>query len=202
MGDRFIESGIIYLLGFATVPVTGLLLVCSGLWGDRSKGQSRCPKCWYDMRGTLPKLEYPECGHDAAQECRLYRTRRRPRRIVIGILLVLIFSYPLSIVGEWYREQSSIRRLTKHGHTVRLMRAGPDWLVGWFPERFALLLDHVESIRLVGSATDADLAACEKLSRLQSIVLAQLPQLAGCNGPGGSVRAGFTRKFSLHPFAF
>ena len=33
-------------------------------------------------------------------------------------------------------------------------------------------------------------------------MLTQLPQLAACNGPGGSAKAVFNQKFSLHPFAF
>jgi hypothetical protein len=89
MFDWFIESGFIYLLGVAFVTLVGLLVVYRGLWGDRSKGRVRCPKCWYDMRGSLPKLECPECGHDAQQEHRLYRNRRRSGRIVIGVVLVL-----------------------------------------------------------------------------------------------------------------
>ena len=98
MSDWFLETGL-YLLGVALVPAVGLLLVCWGLWGDRSKGRSRCPKCWYDMRGSLPWLECPECGHDAQQERRLYKNRRRWRRVVVGVVLVLLFSYPLAIVG-------------------------------------------------------------------------------------------------------
>jgi hypothetical protein len=75
MLDWLLEIGL-YLLGVALIPAIGLLLVCWGLWGDRSKGRSRCPKCWYDMRGTAPRLECPECGHDAGQERR--RKRRAP----------------------------------------------------------------------------------------------------------------------------
>ena len=58
----------IYLLGVVAVPAAGSLIICWGLWGDRSKGRVRCPKCWYDMRGTVPRLECPECGHDAKQK--------------------------------------------------------------------------------------------------------------------------------------
>ena len=55
MSDWFIETGI-YLLAIAAVPFIGLLLVFWGLWGDRSRGRPRCPKCWYDMRGTVLEL--------------------------------------------------------------------------------------------------------------------------------------------------
>ena len=53
------------VLGYG-VAVAGLVvsppLVWWGFYGDRSKGRARCPKCWYDMRGTVPKLVCPECG--------------------------------------------------------------------------------------------------------------------------------------------
>ena len=107
MSDWFLETGV-YLLGVALVPIAGLLLVCWGLWGDRSKGRPRCPKCWYDMRGSLPSLVCPECGHDAKQERRLYKNRRGQRRIVLGVVLLLLSSYPLTIVVGWWREQTAI----------------------------------------------------------------------------------------------
>ena len=88
MASWLLETGL-YLLGVAVIPGVGVLLVCFGLWGDRSKGRPRCPKCWYDMRGTVLSLECPECGHDAGSERRLYRTQRRWRPIAVGIVLVL-----------------------------------------------------------------------------------------------------------------
>lgn len=39
MLDWFLETGI-YLLGIAVMPGAGLLLICWGLWGDRSKGRT------------------------------------------------------------------------------------------------------------------------------------------------------------------
>jgi hypothetical protein len=99
MLDWFTETGFGYLLGVATVTLVGLVLVYRGIWGDRSKGRVRCPKCCYDMRGTVPRLECPECGHDAGQERRLHNTRRRWGRVAIGVVLVLLSAYPLHIVG-------------------------------------------------------------------------------------------------------
>ena len=52
MADWFLETGL-YLLGVVVVPLVGVLLVYSGLWGDRSKGRARCSKYWYEMRGTV-----------------------------------------------------------------------------------------------------------------------------------------------------
>jgi hypothetical protein len=110
MLDWFTETGFGYLLGVAVVTLIGLLFVCRGLWGDRSKGRVRCPKSWYDMRGTVPKLECPECGHDAGQERLLHNTRRRWGRTSIGVVLVLFSAYPLTIVGGWWREQTVIQK--------------------------------------------------------------------------------------------
>jgi hypothetical protein len=103
MLDWLTDSGCGYLLGVALIPGVGLLLLYRGIWGDRSKGRTRCPKCWYDMRGTVPRLECPECGHDARQERRLHKHHRRWRRVTIGALLVLVSAYPLAIVGGWWR---------------------------------------------------------------------------------------------------
>ena len=54
-------------------------LLYFGLWGDRSKGRLRCPKCWYDMSGSFEagKLVCPECGKDAGVEKRLKKNHRR-----------------------------------------------------------------------------------------------------------------------------
>ena len=68
----------LFLFGAVMVALVGLLLVCWGLWGDRSKGRPRCPKCWYDMRGTVRRLGCPAGTQRADQKawCRafLFRT--------------------------------------------------------------------------------------------------------------------------------
>ena len=71
------------------VVVLGDFVIRLGVRGDRSDGRARCPKCWYDMRGTLPRLVCPECGHDARQEAQLYLDRSRPWLIALGLLIVL-----------------------------------------------------------------------------------------------------------------
>ena len=173
----FLETGL-YLLGVALIPVVGLLLICWGLGGDRSKGRPRCPKCWYDMRGTVPSLACPECGHAPGSERRLYKTRRRWRPVVLGAVLVLLLSYPLTIVGGWCREQAAIQKLTKRGHAVaHPRRSGPGRLVGRLPERFALLFDRVTSVVLVSPATDVDMADLGRLSRLRTLRMNPGPAL-------------------------
>ena len=96
MTASFFETGL-YVLGAVLLPVIGVLLVCFGVWGDRSKRRPRCPECWYDMRGTLPRLECPECGHNAREELWLYQDRRDWRRIVLGAVLLLVSSCPLAV---------------------------------------------------------------------------------------------------------
>ena len=68
MSAWFLETGL-YLLGVAVVPLVGLLLVCFGLWGGRSKGRPRCPKCWYDMRGSVPGLVCAEDAPNTIRRC-------------------------------------------------------------------------------------------------------------------------------------
>ena len=76
-----------WIISWLIAPI-GLVLVYRGLQGDASNGRPRCPKCWYDMRGTVPRLVCPECGHDAARNDQLYLTRRRWRPVVLGSVLV------------------------------------------------------------------------------------------------------------------
>ena len=33
--------------------VGAIVLLYWGLWGDRTKGTMRCPKCWHDMSETF-----------------------------------------------------------------------------------------------------------------------------------------------------
>jgi Zn finger protein HypA/HybF involved in hydrogenase expression len=115
----------VYMLGVALIPAAGLLFVCWGIWGDRSKGRVRCPKCWYDMRGTVPRLECPECGHDALQLRQLHRTRRGRRRIILGVGLMLLSTYPLTIIvaGGASKRRCEPTRFARPTHS-RLARGG------------------------------------------------------------------------------
>jgi hypothetical protein len=166
----FLETGV-YLLDVAMVALIGVLLVYRGLWGDRSKGRVRCPKCWYDMRGTVPKLECPECGHDARQERRLHNTRRRWRRTVVGVVLVLLSVYPLVIVGGYWREQAVMRKYDIAPTTgsglvspgARTGSIGPAWLVKRLSDDLGRFFDRKFKLIVDGPA---QLAACRSLPHL------------------------------------
>ena len=83
---------------FWGVSCFGVVLAVWAWRGDRSRGRRRCPRCWYDMSGTLMRgvgaarevaCICPECGHDARSERGLYRPRRRRRVAAIGIAIVI-----------------------------------------------------------------------------------------------------------------
>jgi hypothetical protein len=76
---------------FILAIVLGLLslwLFYFSLFRDRSRGRRRCPKCWYDMRGTQT-LKCSECGHIGKKEKRLFKTRRRWRVAFVALVLLI-----------------------------------------------------------------------------------------------------------------
>ncbi|NNF41545.1 MAG: hypothetical protein HKN62_00580 [Phycisphaerales bacterium] len=77
------------------VALLGLLIAARALFRDRSRGRPRCPRCWYERTGS-PEGPCPECGHVVKRERKLYKTRRRWRYAVLGILLLL-----LGLGGVW-----------------------------------------------------------------------------------------------------
>lgn len=65
----------------------GLRAAYAGLLGDRARGRRRCPRCWYDLRGSpLPRCS--ECGFVAKRERQFFRARRRWRLAAVGFLLL------------------------------------------------------------------------------------------------------------------
>lgn len=82
--------------------LAGLVLASWALFADRSRGERRCPKCWYQMKGT-GSLRCSECGRTAKHEKTLYRIRRRWRWAAIGLTLI--------VVGYFLPISSRIRQL-------------------------------------------------------------------------------------------
>jgi hypothetical protein len=88
-----------WLLAVPLVLV-GVLLLRYGVWGDRSRGRRRCPRCWYDMTGV--GLRCPECGFAALDERALNRDRRRLKLAVLGALVAAAGAI-LPLWGTFYR---------------------------------------------------------------------------------------------------
>ena len=174
MANWFLQTGI-YLIGFALIFLGGLTLAYWGIWGNRSKGKPRCPRCWYDMRGSLPSMVCPECGHDALGERRLYRDHRRWWAIAVGLAMLFPPSYSMVVVYQWYREQPVITVLrSKFGQRVPPSRS-PKWLVDCVPDRFSRYFERVDWHQFRSlhsdSATDEDLARLRKLRNLKELHL-------------------------------
>lgn len=61
---------------------------------DPALGRRRCPKCWYDLSGAVAAgpagRRCPECGHEAASEKLLFRTRRSRATLAIAVLPLVL----------------------------------------------------------------------------------------------------------------
>lgn len=90
-----------------TFAAAGVLLLLWALFGDRSRGRRRCPKCWYDMTG-VPGLMCPECGRAAKHERGVLRTRRRWRGVAAAMIVLAIglsaFGVRLATDPGWVRQ--------------------------------------------------------------------------------------------------
>lgn len=73
--------------------IAGVLAACvaaAGAWAllsDSSRGRRRCPKCFHSMDPAIG-LVCPECGLDAREERRLFRTRRRWKLAAMAVVLL------------------------------------------------------------------------------------------------------------------
>lgn len=86
--SEYVTDFILYATAGALL-LLGAWLAYRALWLDRARGRRRCPRCWYDMRGT-PGLRCSECGRIATSERQLRRTRRYPRLARLSLLVVLL----------------------------------------------------------------------------------------------------------------
>ncbi len=87
-GQGFDVATLWLIAGWAAIVAGGLLLLWA-LFRDRSRGRRRCPKCWYDMKG-VPGLRCPECGREARNEKRFFKTRRRYGFALIAAAFLLV----------------------------------------------------------------------------------------------------------------
>jgi hypothetical protein len=90
------------LIGSGLLALAGIVLLVWALRGDRSRGRRRCPRCWYDMSGSLESLTCSECGHAARDDRQLYRPRRRWRWAIGACMLLLATA---SLVG-WHQTRN------------------------------------------------------------------------------------------------
>lgn len=86
------------------LAAAGVAWLLWSLFGDRSRGRKRCPKCWYSMEGA-PGLTCPECGRQARSERALFRTRRHRWRATLSLPLLgaalFAASWPAIQSGGW-----------------------------------------------------------------------------------------------------
>lgn len=92
------------VLGWVLLPA-GIAIALWALLRDRSRGRTRCPKCWYDMTGLASTGEgrmCPECGVVVKRDSDLLRTRRHWRGVVAGAALLMAGMVSLSVPGWRY----------------------------------------------------------------------------------------------------
>lgn len=114
-GDQRMMWDLVMWTGGAVLGLGALALGGWALWGDRSRGRRRCPRCWYDMSG-VQGLRCPECGTSVRREQSLLRARRRWRVVACALVLV--------IAAAGVAVYPGVQR-------VDMWRAMPDSLVIW-----------------------------------------------------------------------
>ena len=162
-----------------------------GLFGDRSKGRPRCPRCWYDMTGAKACV-CSECGHDAIYERRLYKNRRCWLPILFGAALMVVGGLPLTAIFGWHREQATIqaidanlsqrrgppaltsfafRRPVKSGPRSRVKSrlVYPTWLVEHLPSRFHRYTHRAFEVTFNNTVTDEVFSHVANFRHLQRI---------------------------------
>lgn len=93
-------------LGFTLAGLLALgwlLITARALFGDRSRGQRRCPRCFYEMDPAIG-LSCSECGHTARSAADLGRTRRHWRTALLASLLLLAPALAVGALGRWHQQ--------------------------------------------------------------------------------------------------
>ena len=156
--------------------VGALAITLWGLFGDRSKGRARCPKCLYDVRARPLErrdLVCPECGHGARTERHLYRNHRRWGTVVTGLLLMILSGSPLMFVCGWYYEQTVIKALDDVGGGVVLSKPIlPAWLLRSIPAKFQIYCQRVWDVQ---PQTEVGFNISTKFRHVWNFDMRQLP---------------------------
>ncbi len=89
-----------------TIAGVGALAFLWAMYRDRSRGRTRCPKCWYDLAGLVKHgtpapwpITCPECGKKIGHERQTRRTRRHWRLAALALAMMLA-AYPIAHIGD------------------------------------------------------------------------------------------------------
>jgi hypothetical protein len=187
----------LFLFGFLVVAVAGLVLFVIALRGDPARGRRRCPRCWYDLRGT-PGMTCSECGFTGASELDFLRTRRHRWMLIAGPLLLLgglagsagPWLYP--VLRHWDVPRYHLQQQVEiGGYRVRVLETN-------FPEdaglpraveirRDGALLYHAEGCYFaIGGGTGTASAAARRVGQGEDITGRGVPNLVIESPSGGS----------------
>src|SRR5687767_10762457 len=89
------SSDTLFWLGGGVLALAGMALLAWALFWDRARGRKRCPNCWYDMSQAAPQspLRCTECGYEAKNERKLFRTRWRWRWAFVCLIPLLAAAF-------------------------------------------------------------------------------------------------------------
>ncbi|MFO0835884.1 MAG: hypothetical protein U0638_13000 [Phycisphaerales bacterium] len=89
-----------------TLAGLGALTFLWAMCRDRSRGRTRCPKCWYDLAGLVKPetpapwpITCPECGKKIEHERQTRRTQRHWRLAAL-VLTVMLAAYPIAHIAD------------------------------------------------------------------------------------------------------
>ncbi|MEX2212569.1 MAG: hypothetical protein WD768_00480 [Phycisphaeraceae bacterium] len=92
-----------FWFGAGAATLLGVWLLWRGLLRDRSRGQPRCPRCWYNLSGAVQTdgifspHACPECGRIVKSQRQLHRTRRRWWVAILGVAMLIATWYSFEV---------------------------------------------------------------------------------------------------------